>query len=371
MEEYVSNSVLVVDDTETNIDILVDTLGDEYDMSVAINGESALELATSELPDLILLDAMMPGMDGYEVCRRLKADARTKDIPVIFITAKGAVEDEMTGFEVGAVDYIAKPFSPPIVKARVKTHLELKQARESLERQNQELVEAAQLREDVERITRHDLKSPLNAVIGFPQLIKMGEKLTEEGKEYLKIIEEAGYQMLKMINLSLDLFKMERGIYEFQPVPVNIVDILMKITAETQPLAQQKNLTVEVLLNNHPASAEDTFSVQGEKLLCYSMLANVIKNALEASPKADCVRITLAEEDVAIIRIYNNGVVPEEIRDRFFEKYVTSGKGMSGTGLGTYSAKLIVETQNGTIGMTTSEQDGTTITIRLSKDRIA
>jgi putative two-component system response regulator len=118
-------TILIVDDVNTNIDLLVNILGEQYDIAVATDGETALERANEGSPDLILLDVMMPGMDGYEVCRRLKANISTRNIPVIFVTAMGEVKDEMHGFELGAVDYITKPISPPIVEARVKTHLAL------------------------------------------------------------------------------------------------------------------------------------------------------------------------------------------------------------------------------------------------------
>ncbi len=132
------SKILIVDDTPENIDVLGEVLKPHYKRSVAMNGEKALRLAAAkEPPDLILLDIMMPDLDGYEVCRRLKADAATRDIPIIFVTAKSEVEDETQGFELGAVDYITKPISPPIVLARVKTQLELKQAREFLKNQNE------------------------------------------------------------------------------------------------------------------------------------------------------------------------------------------------------------------------------------------
>src|SRR3954470_21364314 len=118
--------ILVVDDTPANIKILADLLRKDYLLSVAINGADALELAGSEdRPDLLLLEVMMPEMDGHEVCRRLKEDARTRDVPVIFVTAMTEVEDEAKGFSLGAVDYIPKPYRPPIIRARVAAHVEL------------------------------------------------------------------------------------------------------------------------------------------------------------------------------------------------------------------------------------------------------
>lgn len=132
--------ILIVDDEKTNIDILRNILKN-YNKIAALDGNQALRVARSDLPpDLILLDIMMPGLDGYEVCRQLKADAHTKNIPVIFITAKVAIEDEIKGFSMGAVDYITKPISPPVVLARVETHLALRSAYRSLEQQHETLM---------------------------------------------------------------------------------------------------------------------------------------------------------------------------------------------------------------------------------------
>lgn len=138
MKNSARKKILIVDDTPENIDVLGEVLKPYYKRSVALNGEKGLQIAgSSDPPDLILLDIMMPGMDGYEVCRRLKDNEKTKGIPIIFVTAKSEVEDESKGFELGAVDYITKPISPSIVLARVKTHLELKLARDALENQNE------------------------------------------------------------------------------------------------------------------------------------------------------------------------------------------------------------------------------------------
>jgi putative two-component system response regulator len=139
-------TVLVVDDTPDNLALMAGVLKERYVVKVAIDGELALKLARSAPPDLILLDVMMPGIDGYEVCRQLKADATTARIPVMFLTAKIRIEDEQRGFEVGAVDYITKPISPPIVLARVATQLELKAARDFLADRNAWLEQEVQRR---------------------------------------------------------------------------------------------------------------------------------------------------------------------------------------------------------------------------------
>ena len=139
-------TLLVVDDTPENLELMTGLLNEQYRVKVANNGERALRLAhSSPAPDLVLLDIMMPGIDGYEVCRRLKADPATAGIPVMFLTAKAEIEDERQGLALGAVDYITKPISPPIVLARIQTHLELKRAADRLRDQNA-LLEAEVLR---------------------------------------------------------------------------------------------------------------------------------------------------------------------------------------------------------------------------------
>jgi diguanylate cyclase (GGDEF)-like protein len=134
MNETAKHKILIIDDAPANIKILGEVLKSDYKIVFATDGRKGIEMATADNPpDLILLDVVMPGMDGYEVCSRLKADMGTKNIPVIFITGKGEVEDETKGFELGAVDYITKPFSTTITKARVRTHMELKRHRDALE----------------------------------------------------------------------------------------------------------------------------------------------------------------------------------------------------------------------------------------------
>jgi len=150
-------TVLVVDDTPDNLSLVSGLLRDDYIVRVANNGEKALRIATSDQPpDLILLDIMMPGMDGYEVCQRLKADPKAREIRVIFLTAKAEVEDERKGFELGAVDYITKPISPPILQERVKTHLALKASSDFL-RDKSEYLEQEVARRTAEVMAIQDV----------------------------------------------------------------------------------------------------------------------------------------------------------------------------------------------------------------------
>ena len=358
--------ILVVDDVPKNIQVLGSLLRSEgYQVIPATSGAQALKAAETHKPDLILLDVMMPEMSGYEVIQKLHADPSMYDTPVIFITALTDDEDEAKGLGLGAVDYITKPINIPITLARVKTHLNLRFARKKLEEQNEQLIEAAQLREDVERMSRHDLKNPLQTVIGSPPLIVMlGDNLNPQQIDLLGRVKNAGYRMLEMINRSLDLYKMETGVYPYKPESVDLVGIIDRIIEETQSVAASKKISMEICINDKPLEEKDVFEVMGEELLCYSMLANLVKNALEASPEGKKIEVSFMNGEPGIIRVHNKGAVPESIRDQFFEKYATSGK-ERGTGLGTYTAKLITETQGGTIGMESNEEDGTTITITM------
>ncbi len=359
-------SVLIVDDEPNNVKVLRETLKGSYEIFVALSGRDALEVARRSLPDIILLDIMMPGMDGYAVCEALKADPSIKDIPVIFVTAMDQMEDEARGLSLGAIDYLTKPVSPPIVRIRVKNHLELKLARERLERQNQELKEAAALKEEVERITRHDLKSPLNGIIGLPRIILDAGGLTREQEAFLKMIEESGYKMLNMINLSLDLFKMERGVYVVAPSETDFAMLARKVFMESSILADDKELKTSITQNGRPLGVCEPFMGKGEPLLCYSMLANLIKNALEAAPEGSDVSVDLSRGPDGETRIVigNRGEICPEVRGRFAEKYATAGK-RRGTGLGAYSARLIAETHGGSLVMTSSPEEGVRVAVIL------
>ncbi len=352
------DKVLIVDDTPENLDILMAALCDRYAVVAARDGEKALSIVQGvNPPDIVLLDVMMPGMDGYQVCERMQADPATREIPVIFLTALADEQNELRGLTVGAVDYVRKPISVPLVRARIRTHLNLARAQRQLAAQVMELTAAAELREDVDQIMRHDLKGPLNPVIGFTSMMRSSPDLTEKHRQYVEFIHESGLKMLEMINRSLDLFKMESGTYDYQPVAMALTAAAAQAAEDLSTLAAKKHVAI--------ARQGQEVMVAGDQLLCYSMLANLIKNAIEASPAGAEVKIECTGDgECGEICISNSGAVPEAMRATFFEKYSTAGK-KGGTGLGTYSARLIAATMAGEIKMESSDADGTRITVRL------
>ena len=365
--DWSQKKILIVDDARENIDVLRGILTN-YTNMVALDGSQALTVAQSaNPPDLILLDIMMPGMDGYEVCQRLKNNEKTKGIPIIYLTAKSSVEDEAKGLALGAVDYITKPISPPVVLARVATHLAMRDAYLQLKKQYVELQEMDRLRKDVEAITRHDLKSPIDGILGCADMMsKQYQSLSQADiGMFSKLIRDSARQLREMVNLSLNLIKMEQGTYATALQPMDLVPILRRIQSDNQQMAQRKKLETLLQVAGSPDYPEASFTILGDATLCYTMIANLYRNALEASEWGQRVTVSLETgEEMATVAIHNVGVVPEAVRKNFFKKYCTFGK-KGGTGLGTYSARLMAETQQGTLQMQSSVEEGTTLTIAL------
>ncbi|HEY8050389.1 MAG TPA: PAS domain-containing protein [Ramlibacter sp.] len=230
--------------------------------------------------------------------------------------------------------------------------------REALRRQNETLRENVRLREEVERISRHDIKTPLNSIVAVPRLLREERKLGPEADELLGIVERAGYRILSMVNLSLDLFKMEQGTYAFRPDAVDVTDLLGKVIVDVRTHAASKHVQIRQVVRNVPYA-------WAEELLCYSLLANLLKNAVEASPEGAEVWVRPESRDgKVVLSIHNRGAVPHSIRETFFQKYASLGKA-SGTGLGTYSARLMARVQDGDVTMQTSDTQGTTLTVVL------
>jgi len=358
-----SKKILVVDDSPENIQVLRKCLEKKYRLFAAKNGKDAIQIAIDKQPDLILLDIMMPVMDGYETCTILKTNRATCEIPIIFVTAKKDFTDETKGLELGAVDYITKPSNQAILLARVQTHIELKEKRDALVEKLKLEKKLAETQADIERITHHDMKTPLNTILTYPRLMLRDKKsLSEKHIYYLNKMIKGGKRLLNMINQSLNMHKMERGTYILKPSPINVLSIIDDIVIDNINIFQVKEIDVDIFVNGAPFTYETIFEIPGEELLFFTMFSNLIKNAFEASPSKENICISLESNESLIFRIHNKGAVPEDIQHSFFEKYTTYGK-RTGNGLGTYSAKLIAETMGGSISMFSSEEEGTTITI--------
>jgi signal transduction histidine kinase/ActR/RegA family two-component response regulator len=235
-----------------------------------------------------------------------------------------------------------------------------------LEAQNHTLRDSFQLREEVERIARHDLKTPLASIASVPRLLRELHPPDAREDELLGMVERAALRVLSMVNLSLDLYRMEEGTYRLRAQAVDLGALVQTVVRELQAHAQSKDVWLALDLPVEPLYA------RGEELLCYSILGNLLKNAVEASPDGAEVRVSLhrytgVAQDALALEIHNRGEVPHAVRGQFFEKYATHGK-PGGTGLGAYSARLMAKVQRGDLAMA-SGPEGTVLTLKLPRWR--
>ncbi|MGE4298754.1 MAG: ATP-binding protein [Desulfovibrionaceae bacterium] len=223
------------------------------------------------------------------------------------------------------------------------------------------------LKEDVASITRHDLKTPLSGMLGVLNYLLNDEMQSPQQRELLTLARNSGYDMLDKINRSLDIFKIEMGIYRFEPVPVDLGMVLRRLLEHLETGATDQAITFAVTIDGIglDQAAPGPF-VQAEEMLLYSAFGNLLTNAMEAAPMGSDVRVEIKTATACRITILNQGGVPEQIRDSFFEKYVTCGK-KGGTGLGTYSARLLIQTMNGEVSMASDGQrTEVTVVLRLA-----
>lgn len=207
-------NILMVDDTPANLKLLSGMLkGRGYKVRAAVSGQLALEAAQQEPPDLILLDINMPEMDGYETCRRLKDDAKLKEIPVIFLSALTETMDKVKAFGAGGVDYITKPFQFEEVEARVETHLELRRQKIQLQENFNKLREVEKLRDSLVHMVVHDLRSPLTVIISYLEFIKKDKNnvLSPDSAGDIAAVEDASKKMIQIVSDVLDTSKLEAG----------------------------------------------------------------------------------------------------------------------------------------------------------------
>jgi two-component system, sensor histidine kinase and response regulator len=366
-EEDARMTVLIVDDTPDNLTLLGHLLKDEYRVRLAPNGAKALEICSSdEPPDLVLLDVMMPGMDGFEVAKRMREHPNSESTPVIFVTALTTSDAHAKGMELGAVDFITKPINPELLKPRVRNFMRYVQLRKSMQADFDGMVETARLREQVEHITRHDIKGPLAGVLGLLQGMMADKDATNSQVETFKLLEGTAMTIMNIVNMSSELLKMETGRFVLRAEPVDLTAILRRVAELNRQAFSGKELTVSVDVDTPVGSAVPR--AMGESTLCYSLFQNLVKNACEAAPAGSTISLTLFDEDPLRVVVRNVGAVPAAIRERFFEKFVTAGK-QGGTGLGTYSARLLSEAQHGGISLSVDDKSNTTsVTVSLPRE---
>ena len=345
-------NILIVDDTPANVLLLVRMLAERgYKPRPVSGGRLALQSARAEPPDLILLDILMPEMDGYEVCAQLKADAALKDIPVIFVSALNETIDKVKAFRAGGVDYVTKPFQFEEVYARIQTHLQLRR----LEK----------LRDDLTHMAVHDLGNPLSVIFSFLGFLESHESrnLSASARKFTTLARFSADELRSMISSLLDVSKMEAGEMKLQCAPCDLGALIRTVLAATRPLPGGRTVALD--------APEACPAVMADAGLIRRVLQNLLGNALRYTPSGGAVRMVVtpsgSEVRVAVIDA-GPGIAPEH-HQRIFEKFgqVEDPDNRSGTGLGLTFCKLAVEAHGGRIGVESEVGKGSTFWLTLPR----
>ena len=226
-------------------------------------------------------------------------------------------------------------------------------------------MEFERYKTDMERVIRHDLKTPLNSVIGFPTLMLEDKNLSEDFRESLTIIRNAGTSMRQLIDASRYLYKIEEGLFEPDPEKTDIIAVLHQIDSDLTDMKIRNHIELKILIDGKKTDRNSKLNLVTEKILIQMILSNLIKNAMEASPSHSEVLVSLSTIPSLSIAIHNEGVIPESIRDSFFDKYVSMNK-KAGTGLGTYSAKIMSRAIGAQLSFSSTQDEGTELRLVFS-----
>jgi two-component system, sensor histidine kinase and response regulator len=358
--------VLVVDDEAMNRELLHDLLEVRaYTVLAASDGEEGLSIAREQLPDAVLLDVMMPRIDGFEVCRLLKADERTAFIPVLLVTSLDAREDRLKGIEAGANDFITKPIDSADLLLRVRNAVSTKRLYDQVARQYRHLQSLEAARDNLVHMIVHDLRSPLTGLQAYLDLLLMSPAATADGEiqEFAGEAKAIAQRLSQMITQVLDVSRFEAGKMPVAPQLVDLTQLVRAAVATLGPPPSGVKLVYD--LPGEPTPAE------WDPDLMSRVIANLVGNAYRFSPKGEAVLIALElREGLARVTVSDSGPgVPAEMRSHIFEKFgqVSSagrGRGAS-TGLGLTFCKLAVEAHGGWIGVDNAPRRGSTFWIEL------
>ncbi|HEY5997053.1 MAG TPA: ATP-binding protein [Candidatus Deferrimicrobiaceae bacterium] len=364
-------TILVVDDTPANLQLVESILQEKgYTVRAAISGRMALKAVRHQLPDIILLDINMPEMNGFEVCRALKADPALAGIPVIFVSAAVETADKLHAFQEGGVDYVTKPFQPLEVLARVEVHLALARARAQL-REAKERAEAAdRLKSAFLATMSHELRTPLNSIIGFTGILKQGLSgpLNAEQDKQLGMVSTSAKHLLSLISDILDISKIEAGELKVAHEPFDLRESILKVVQSFRPLAEAKGIGLSVEV------AGDVGWMTGDARRVEQVLLNLLSNAVKFTEQGG-IRITCVQEDGGCVtRVTDTGIgIGEGELEGLFKPFhqVDTGLGRryEGTGLGLSICRKLVELMGGRIGVESGEGTGSTFTFTLPAGR--
>jgi len=352
--------ILVVDDEASNCELVREILEPQgHTVEQAVSGADALARIAAAPPDVVLLDVSMPGMDGYEVCRRLRADPKTAALPVIMVTAQTDRRDRLTGIEAGANDYLAKPVDLQHLVLRVRNALFAKRLSDEVQRSYTALKREVELRENLTNMLVHDLRSPLGVMMLSLELVRTLaiQKLAENERNSLLIAERSIKNMMEMVSSILDVSKLEADEMKLRLVPADLARLATS-AVEPYSVAVHGQCRVGFMAPSGP------LKVECDTELIRRAIANLVGNAVKFTPAAGRVLVRASLQDgMACLEVVDNGPgIAVDFHGKIFEKFVQAdgGKRRYGTGLGLYFCKLAVEAHGGHIGVRSEMGKGST-----------
>lgn len=356
-------TILIVDDTADNLTLLSNLFQDEYEVRVANSGSKALNICFAEnnRPDLVLLDVMMPGLDGFEVALRMREHPRAGNIPIIFVTALTTEEAHIKGLELGAIDFVRKPVDPNTLKPRVRNFIRHVKLGKKLQEDYDNMIEVARLHETVGQIALHDMKTPLLDAINILQKLTEDDAINRKHLDQLGLAEEKIFQAINVMNLSSEIYKIETKRFDLKASPTKINNVLQRVIKILRRTTEEKQINIVLTAPSEPIVA------LCDSMLCYSIFQTLLKNACDSVPKKSRINVTIYDEKPLRIMIKNREVVPLDMRSRFFDKFLDQDKQV-GIVRGSYAAKLLTEAQHGQIKLDVSDDENTTaITVYLPR----
>ncbi|MBN1780582.1 hybrid sensor histidine kinase/response regulator [bacterium] len=352
--------VLIVDDVPRNLQVLGSALkNDRIEIAAALNGRQALSILEKAKPDLILLDVMMPEMDGFETMKYIKENPETTDIPVIFLTARTEIEDVVKGLELGAVDYITKPFNRVELLTRVHNHLELKYSRDALR-------DANAAKDKFFSIISHDIRTPFAVIIGFAEYLAEHSKTMEKNRllELSQDILSVSRQAHQLFENLLQWARSQAGRIEFKPEKVEFKRLVDENIQYIKNRANEKGIQLNVTI-------PENLTVYGDRNMLHTIFRNLTSNAVKFTRPGGNVRISAEpEKDSYIFCVEDTGVgMPDDIRKKLFridEHVSTAGTEQEeGSGLGLILVKEFVEKHGGSIWVESEPGKGSRFHIRM------